>query len=165
MRCLGLATLLCTLPLFAGEKESSVHLFSHCFDFSTVRFADRINPALLATVCYFLKRYNKTYFHHSGWRSSSYNHSGNALDFHLTDYRDMSRRQILKAFSGDVKLLESFLRQWGLLDKVGLGIYPQTPNPFIHLDLRGVRARWGELEGREVSFASAWNWLQGKLAQ
>ena len=133
--------------------------FNHCFDFST----EKIDRALLAIVCSFLERNNRTYFHHSGWRGNSGNHSGNALDFRLTDYQGMNRSQILSAFFDDVELLRNDLKKLGILDKVGLGIYPQSRNPFIHLDLRGKRARWGVLGGREVGFERVMNWMKRRL--
>ena len=133
--------------------------FNHCFDFST----EKIDRALLAVVCSFLERNDRPYFHHSGWRGNSGNHSGNALDFRLTDYQDMNRNQVLSAFLYDVELFQSYLEEIGILDKVGLGIYPQSRNPFIHLDLRGKRARWGRLNGRYVGFERAMNWMTRQL--
>ena len=156
--CLGLASV-------ANGEERHSYLFDHCFGISTMRYTERINPALLATVCYFVKQTNKTYFHHSGWRRGSGNHAGNALDFHLTDYKGMNRSQKLSAFLADVDLLQDFLRERGILDKVGLGIYPDTGNPFIHLDFRGVRARWAQVEGREVGLALAQDWARREIAK
>ena len=157
--CLGLVSF-----IVSGE-ERHPRLFEHCFGPSTVKYIERINPALLATVCYLLKQTNKTYFHHSGWRGGFGNHAGNALDFRLTDYKGLSRSQILIAFLNDVDVLQDYLEERGILNKVGLGIYPDTSNPFIHLDFRGVRARWAQIEGREVGFTFAQDWVLKEIAR
>jgi zinc D-Ala-D-Ala carboxypeptidase len=38
----------------------------------------------------------------------------------------------------------------------GVGLYPQ--NGFVHVDVRGTKARWGFLDGHEVALAEALAW-------
>lgn len=40
----------------------------------------------------------------------------------------------------------------------GIGIYPKRG--FIHVDVRGVRARWGKIGARYTSFDEAWELLK-----
>lgn len=40
----------------------------------------------------------------------------------------------------------------------GLGVYPSQG--FIHADVRGTRARWGQLDGIYVPFLTAWDALK-----
>ena len=59
-------------------------------------------------------------------------------------YVGMNRRQRLIQYRKDLIDLREFLNATGLTDKTGLGIYPQSTNPFFHLDLRGKRGRWAQ---------------------
>ena len=70
----------------------------------------------------------------------------------MNSYAGMNRRQRLIQYRKDLGNLQEFLNAIGLTDKVGLGIYPQSTNPFFHLDLRGKRGRWAQIDGLYVSF-------------
>ncbi len=145
-------------------RDNNLKALDHCFDFSQFERPKEVNPALLSTVCFFLELHNRPYFHHSDFRKSQH-HFGNAIDGRFTDYSNMSRREILITFLDDIVLIQKFLSDFGLIDKVGLGIYPQSQNPFFHLDLRGTKARWGRLNGQYVGFDVAVEWLEGEASR
>lgn len=42
----------------------------------------------------------------------------------------------------------------------GIGFYPQ--NGFVHVDVRGKKARWGFLDGHEVSLEEALSWYHNR---
>lgn len=56
-----------------------------------------------------------------------------------------------------VPLTTLFLRAAGVpqLHSGGIGIYPI--DGFLHVDTRGYRARWGQIDGVYCSFVAAWD--------
>ena len=152
----------------AKASVGDYRTLNHCFnDFRDFRAPEKLNFKNLSDVCDFLTLYNKEYFHHSGWREKSLHPAGRALDAHFTDYSSMDRRQRLIAFYMDVLLWKAHLENTGNQCK-GFGIYPDSLNPFIHIDeptpTMKCGRRWGRLGGRYVSIKTAEDWLLKELA-
>ena len=74
---------------------------------------------------------------------------GIAVDFRLDDYTNMSRQERLFVYHQKTQWIEVLLRKYEIYDKVGLGIYPFATNPFWHIDVRGVKARWCRDKNRQ----------------
>ena len=157
-----LLIILLALPLYAHDgdwEELNLKTYSHCFDFDQFYDPLEVNPALLSTICNFTSLTGRTYIHHSDYRPlRSEHHYGNALDFRVNSYAGMNRRQRLIQYRKDLGNLQEFLNAIGLTDKVGLGIYPQSPNPFFHLDLRGKKGRWAEINNEYVGWHLGIEW-------
>ena len=156
-----------TANLYAHNSdwsESNLSIYSDCFDFKEFNDPKKINPSLLSTVCFFLTLTNRTYYNHSDYRPlRSEHHSGNALDFRVHSYKGMNQKERLVQYLEDIEDLQSFLDLTGLTNKIGWGIYPKTNNPFFHLDLRGKRARWSEINGKEVSFELGFKYIKSQI--
>ena len=75
---------------------------------------------------------------------------GKAVDFRLDNYGGLSRLERLEIYYRKTLLIEDFLKKYDIFDRVGLGIYPYTWNPFWHIDTRGRKARW--CQNREKSY-------------
>ncbi len=137
-------------------RTSNLQVFDHCFDFD--RFPDlrHTDPALLATLCYFLQINQRHYTHRF--------REGNALAFSLNDYTSMGHPQGLITFLVDVRALRAFLLENGLWDKVELGLYPQAELPYIYLSLGGgPGSRWVEVDGERLPFVRAVEWIWQEL--
>ena len=81
-----------------------------------------------------------------GHTPSSQHYTGNAIDFHLkTDL----------PFKDQIDNVMLALDELQVSDRVGVGLYPDWNSPGFHLDVRGVKARWGRI-GEYVSFEKAY---------
>ena len=149
-----------------GWREINLSTFGHCFDFKKFNSPGKVNPALLSTICFFLILTDREYIHHSDYRPlRSEHHFGNALDFRAHTYVGMTKRQKLIQYKKDLVSLQEFLEILGLTNKVGLGIYPQSNNPFFHLDLRSHKARWAEINSQYVSWNIGISWLKKSIEE
>ena len=72
----------------------------------------------------------------------SWHHVGKAVDFRLDDYTHLLREERLYVYYQKTQLIEDLLQAHEMHDKIGLGIYPYSVNPFWHIDTRGMKARW-----------------------
>ena len=86
----------------------------------------------------------------SGHSDKSLHYEGKAADFHVR-----SNGRPPDTFVQQVLLMTKALGNLQLSEHVGLGIYPQWNSPGFHFDVRGERARWGWLDGKQVSFQDA----------
>ena len=138
--------------------------FSACLDHREFTRHDKVNPALYAYLCGHIAAsgvVDKEYVHHSDWRPErSWHHGGNALDFRLHRYVGLSRCEKLLIYESDLDSLTKDLESRGFADRVGLGIYPHSYNPFFHLDLGTgkngwpAKRRWSfDAKGKQVSYA------------
>lgn len=89
---------------------------------------------------------------HCGWEedghvSDSQHQRGSAADFHFI---------VAVPYKVQVDTLSDLLVRLQAAEFVGLGIYPDWNTPGFHLDTRGVKARWGRVAGKYVSFAEAY---------
>jgi hypothetical protein len=85
--------------------------------------------------------------------SSHYQRPCLVSDFHISGV------SIIKAYEA----LEKAGKDMGILDEIGLGIYPQWNSPGFHLDIRGKRGRWGCIDGQYVAFEIALKWAYNNL--
>lgn len=88
----------------------------------------------------------------AGHSPASQHYLGNAIDFHI---EGMSFKEAVAAVEGALDALQ-------ISNRVGLGIYPDWPGhnagelqPGFHIDVRGMRARWGRVKGVYVSYDEA----------
>lgn len=89
----------------------------------------------------------------SGHSTKSYHYTGDANDFHIKD---------VVPFYFQTEQMERTLEDLQVADRVGLGIYPDWHNPGFHLDVRGVRARWGRIGDKYVGFEEAKEYARKK---
>ena len=82
----------------------------------------------------------------SGHATDSQHYKGNAADFHI----DTSI-----SYKDQIAILLDIFKDLQVEDRVGFGIYPQWNNKGFHLDVRGTRARWGQIDGKYVSMSEA----------
>jgi hypothetical protein len=75
---------------------------------------------------------------------NSYHYKGLAVDFHFDTN--------VASLTEQIQPLLNFLEEMQLKDFVGLGVYPEWNNPGFHLDVRGYKARWAFVGGKQVSF-------------
>ena len=75
-------------------------------------------------------------------KSQHYNVPCLAVDFHIVGCPLLeSEMHIMK-----------YLHNSGMIEFVGIGIYPQWLNPGFHIDIRGERASWSKLNGKYVAY-------------
>lgn len=155
---------LLSFPLYADNgdwRKLNLKTLDHCFNFERFDKPEVINPALLSAVCFFTILTGRNYIHHHDFRPiRSRHHYGNALDFRVHSYADMNRRERLIQYRQDLQDLLKFLETFGLIDKVGLGIYPQSPHPFFHLDLRGKKGRWAIIDKEQLGWTVGIDWME-----
>lgn len=87
-------------------------------------------------------------------KGGSLHHCHKALDFRTHSYEKKSEGEKLRTWLCSLEKLEDFLRDKGIEEEIGLGIYPEMivkngknispsfANPFFHWDSRGRKARW-----------------------
>jgi len=88
---------------------------------------------------------------HNAYESAGHNPKGehpkgNATDFHVVTeipYHEL------------IGHLETILRDLQVFDRVGLGIYPTWNKQGFHLDVRGIKARWGRIGKDYVNYEIA----------
>jgi uncharacterized protein YcbK (DUF882 family) len=94
----------------------------------------------------------------SGHSPKSQHYLGNAVDFHIEGL----------PFLEAMGRMERALENLQVSDRVGLGIYPHWLHPGFHLDVRGLRARWGRfdygLSRGYVSYEVARRWVMENLS-
>lgn len=93
-------------------------------------------------------------FADSGHSRKSEHYKGNAVDFHVVGL----------TFLDAETLLMTYLHRKGLVNFVGVGLYPDWSNPGFHIDCRGSRASWGKINSTEgyVSYAAALEYAKNK---
>lgn len=87
-------------------------------------------------------------FESTGHVSKSQHYLGKACDFHIVPTTKMS-------YVDQIELIEEVFENFGITEKIGLGIYPTWNNKGFHVDVRGYKARWGYLGKDAVSFTDA----------
>jgi len=118
---------------------------------------DKINGYLLLCIDAIRDIYGKSFVIHCGYDKdghalASEHYKGNAIDFHIED--DIPLYNQVMKFMKIVADLQ-------LLEKVGVGIYPNWNSPGFHFDVRGSRARWGKLD-EYVSFTRVMGYMSKK---
>lgn len=132
---------------------------------------DYVQEDIKKVVCDFLLFSGATYVHHSGYRGPLRNslHSygetcederhgvkksqhdlGKALDFRISSYQGMDREERVCQFLEDWEMMFAWLDDLGHIDRMGIGCYHTTTNPFFHWDTRGSKARWCRINGKYV---------------
>lgn len=83
----------------------------------------------------------------AGHEDGSQHYVGGAVDFHIEGM----------SFKDAIAAVEQALTALQIENRVGLGIYPDWPEAIrgFHLDVRGVRARWGRVNGVYVTYEAA----------
>jgi len=81
----------------------------------------------------------------AGHSNGSEHYKGNAIDFHV---EGVSHQSAYNMIVKGLKLLQVY-------DRVGLGAYPEWNNKGFHLDLRGKRARWSIVGGKQEPITAA----------
>jgi len=89
----------------------------------------------------------------NGHSKKSQHYLGNAADFHVIGI----------PFLESESLIMTYLHVKGLIEKVGVGIYPDWHSPGFHLDVRGDRASWGRVGKEYVSYQEALEYTRKKL--
>lgn len=79
----------------------------------------------------------------NGHSKNSQHYKGNAADFH---FKNLCKESFMEQYNDIIEVLDEFQ----LTDFTGLGIYPQWNNPGFHIDVRGEKARWGQIDGEYV---------------
>lgn len=89
---------------------------------------------------------------------------GNGVDFHM---KSMSKKErfVFVDYLSQIRALDDYLKSTRVfripVDQIiALGIYPQWKNPGFHLGIRGYKARWGWLDGKQVSFEEAYKYVE-----
>lgn len=158
---------LCFNPLQGHDidwKKINYQIFNPYLNLDTFRGPNSINPALLMPIYICVKKHNFKFSRHSDIRFKSYHHGGGACDFNLAgDYEGLDKQERLLQFKKDLKKLRECLQDLGLMEIVGLGIYPQSYRPFFHLDIRGEKGRWGRINGNYVTYEIAYVWLMDQI--
>ncbi len=83
----------------------------------------------------------------SGHSETSQHYKGNATDFHVVGM----------TFVEAIDRIQEILEKYNVQNHVGLGIYTDWNTPGFHLDVRGVKARWGRVGGKYVAFTTAYS--------
>lgn len=89
-----------------------------------------------------------------GDSKTSQHYDCNAIDFYLGAYTG-DRPQDLQQYMERFDRLVFYLEEQGLLDLVGIGLYPDRNT--IHLDFRGHRARWAFIGNEQISVQTVWD--------
>ena len=142
--------------------------YDRCF--GTERFPDYylIDNLLKDLICEFVIKYDKHFVFHSGFRKRGQHPLGKAIDAHYFDYRGLNELGKLLFFRIDLRDMREFLKDKGYFYLVGLGIYPNQKNPFIHLDTRMRFARWARLvpQGTDyVTISLGEEWLEDRIEE
>jgi len=87
-------------------------------------------------------------------KTGGYHPKGEAVDFHF----DIDNKQIL--FSEQILVLLRILENLQLAKFCGLGIYPDWNNPGFHFDSRGLKSRWGRVNGIYVKWDEILNYVK-----
>jgi len=77
-----------------------------------------------------------------GHSPQSQHYVGKAVDFHVVGCS-------LRVADSHIM---RYLHNTGMIELVGVGIYPQWKDPGFHLDTRGERASWAKLDGKYVAY-------------
>lgn len=115
------------------------------------------SPAAVAAFQQFREICGRPMIFISGCRCPAHNSlvGGEPNSFHLA-------QALMDGRAGDVRVPGLTLREMyqnALLVPAfkngGIGVYPDGNNRFLHLDVRGVKARWGRIRGKYVSIEEA----------
>ena len=99
------------------------------------------------------------------WNLLSQHWYGLAVDVRFVSYSGNELTD-LRLFRDWVKQFWRTLYAMGVLDEMGLGIYPACRNKFVHMDWRGRRARWGSIVCNRpdyVRWQVAWDWMLRRM--
>ena len=115
---------------------------------------DKINPALLFLLFRVRNAAGLPIIIHNayeltGHSEKSQHYIGNAADFHFKHDN---------LFYSQIEMMEKVLSVMGVADKVGLGVYPQWKTPGFHIDVRGFKARWAQIDGKYVAFDAGYDY-------
>ena len=91
-------------------------------------------------------------FDTQGHTENSYHYKAKAIDFHIMNI------DYMKA----IRDLELALKNLGISDLIGLGLYPQWEHPGFHIDTRGFYARWGRVNGKYISYDKTIQYIKGE---
>jgi len=91
-------------------------------------------------------------FDTKGHATKSQHYVGNAVDGVFTKI----------SFPVAIVRVEKALQALQLDTRMGLGIYPQWRTPGFHFDVRGMRARWGWLDGKQAPYPKVRAFAMGK---
>ena len=85
----------------------------------------------------------------TGHAKGSEHYKGNAVDFHI---EGLSTEKAFDFVQDVLVLLQ-------IINRCGLGFYPQWNNPGFHLDLNGRKKRWGWLNGQMTTLEKAHTYM------
>lgn len=89
-------------------------------------------------------------FKTAGHSKSSWHYKGMAVDFHVIGLSVLEAEEIIM----------KFLTETGLIEYVGIGIYPDWNNPGFHLDVRGTRAAWSRIGADYLAYLTGVNYIK-----
>ena len=89
----------------------------------------------------------------SGHSSKSMHYHGKAIDFHVVGVPFLTAETLIMADLHDT----------GLIENVGIGIYPDWNNPGFHIDSRGNRASWAKIKDDYVAYAEGLKYAKTKF--
>jgi len=117
--------------------------------------AAHIHPQLLAGLEALREKAQAAVFIQSGCRCRRRNRAvgGAANSYHLCCDGAPGRAADVKVRGCSVREIYEMARTIPVFQGGGIGVYPEQG--FVHLDVRGARARWGKLRGQYVSLEEA----------
>jgi uncharacterized protein YcbK (DUF882 family) len=116
---------------------------------------DNVSPELVAALQELRDRAGRPVMVVSGCRCPEHNREvgGEPQSFHLAT-------EVLEGRAGDVRIpglglwrIYELAREIPAFARGGIGVYPE--NGFVHLDVRGGKARWAKVGGKYVSIEEA----------
>lgn len=164
----------CIVGVYAATVEDNYHdantkIFSGvCYGEENEKDFTDINPAIIGLLCYIREGFyadDSIIIFHSGHRpngsSTSQHKIGNAIDFRFSSYQDFSYCNKMERYHYDYTVLFDAIELFK--SYIGLGIYPDSLNPFFHLDFGGGWRSWSRLNGEYLSLQSGIDYIQDQL--
>lgn len=92
---------------------------------------------------------------HCGYKSeghekNSFHYKAQAIDFHVVGLSILEAELIIM----------KYLRESGLVEYIGIGIYPDWANPGFHIDTRGKRASWSRIGSDYLAYSTGIEYIK-----
>lgn len=118
---------------------------------------DNLSPAQVAALQQYRNLAGRAVIFVSGCRCPKHNRQvgGELHSFHLATEIVDGRAADVQVPGLNLREMYQLALQVPAFKNGGIGIYPDKTNRFMHLDVRGVAARWGKVGGKYVSIEEA----------